>query len=164
MKKVRSGTDTGPNFFICWMALSLWQCATCTLLPQTVHLIGIDLLNVDSMSMSPPFINNRILGQTFRLLTHNEKNKPVITNEQQSVSVPGWMRRTSPSCLATLSFQVFVLFAARSRFLDTSYVRHNRQVDLVNFEQMSAKRRQVDKLDCHRHCFSTSVACICHLA
>lgn len=34
--------------------------------------------------------------------------------------LPGWMRRTSPSCLATLSFQVFVLFAARSSFLDTS--------------------------------------------
>lgn len=40
------------------------------------------------------------------------------------VFLPGCMRRTSPSCLATLFFQVFVLFAARSSFLDTSYMRH----------------------------------------
>ena len=53
----------------------------------------------------------------------NSQFKQLLLRSSIIFFLPGWMRRTSPSCLATLSFQVFVLFAARSSFLDTSWVR-----------------------------------------
>lgn len=68
------------------------------------------------------------------------------TDEPPSVPVPGWMRRTSPSCLATLSFQVFVFFAARSSFIDTSCIFKNvlsRNVNMHDeyFHQLTAVTR-----------------------